>query len=49
MNKEYDYERDEYDRHEGRRSSFTASYEEKLDRWREEWRREIDDDLDAGR
>ena len=25
------------------------SYEQKLDRWRDGWRREIDDDLDHGR
>ena len=29
--------------------SSTESYDDKLDRWREDWKHEIDDDLDNGR
>ena len=32
-----------------RRRTGIESYEQKLSRWKEEWRREIDEDLERGR
>lgn len=43
---EIDREREDLDRYH---RTGIESYEQKLARWREGWRREIDDDLDNGR
>jgi len=45
---QHEIEKENEDRERYSRSGI-ESYEQKLDRWREEWRREIDDDLDNGR
>lgn len=48
MKFEHEIEREQEDT-ERRQRTGVESYEQKLDRWREGWRREIDDDLDNGR
>ena len=47
---EYEYEREkrEMDERMYRRTG-VESYEQKLDRWRRGWQKELDDDLDNGR
>jgi hypothetical protein len=45
MKFEYEREREQEDQERYERTGI-ESYEQKLDRWREDWRREIDDDLD---
>ena len=48
MKFEHEIEQENEDRERYQRTGI-ESYEQKLDRWREGWRREIDDDLDHGR
>jgi len=48
MKFEHEIEQENEDRERYQRTGI-ESYEQKLDRWREGWRREIDDDLDYGR
>ena len=48
MKFEYEIEREQDDLERYERTGI-ESHEQKLDRWREGWRREIDDDLDNGR
>ena len=45
---EHEIEREREDRERYERTGI-ESYEQKLDRWRDGWIREIDSDLDAGR
>lgn len=45
---QHDIEREDRDRELYERTGI-ETYERKLDRWREGWIREIDDDLDNGR
>lgn len=45
---EYERERKQEDLERYQRTGI-ESYEQTLDRWREDWRKEIDDDLDNGR
>lgn len=48
MKFDYEIEKENDDLERYQRTSI-ESYEQKLDRWREDWRRELDDDLDNGR
>ena len=48
MKFEYEREREWEDQERYERTGI-ESYEQKLERWKEGWRREIDDDLDDGR
>jgi len=48
MKFEYEHER-EYEDNKRYDRTGIESYEQKLDRWSAEWRKEIDDDLDNGR
>jgi hypothetical protein len=49
MFEKFDYEREkEINDKESHDRTGIESYEQKLDRWRANWRREIDDDLDKG-
>jgi hypothetical protein len=44
----YEIERERHDE-ESRQRTGIESYEQKLERWRGDWRQEIDDDLNHGR
>jgi len=48
MKFDHEVEKENEDRERYRRTG-VESYEQKLDRWREGWRKEIDDNLDNGR
>ncbi len=48
MNLEHELEREQEDRERYERTG-VESYEQKLDRWREGWRKELEDDLANGR
>lgn len=46
----YDYERErEREDEERQQRTGVESYDQKLERWREGWKREIDNDLNNGR
>ena len=40
---------DYYDNEQQRKRNLPETYEERLERWKEEWARELDDDLANGR
>ena len=48
MKYDYEIEREREDEDRRQRTG-VESYEQKVDRWREDWCREIDDDLENGR
>ena len=50
MTYKYDYELErEKEDEERKKRTGVESYEQKLERWKEGWRREIDEDLEHGR
>ena len=48
MKLQYEIERENEDRERYERTGI-ESYEQKLDRWQEGWRQELEDDLENGR
>jgi len=45
---DYEIEREEKDRERYQRTGI-ESYDQKLDRWKEDWRRELEEDLEKGK